>query len=87
MNFLWNKQVIGILFIVKINFCIYLPIFICSNIENPKGARDNFSKTQRIVAKGRRVLFRINLGSLKQKVPAKGYALILAARSKFEGVD
>jgi hypothetical protein len=26
MNFLWNKQVLGILFILKINFCIYLPI-------------------------------------------------------------
>jgi hypothetical protein len=42
MNFLWNKQVLGILFILKINFCIYLPIFICSqdwasNTEKPKG--------------------------------------------------
>jgi hypothetical protein len=26
MNFLWHKQVLGILFILKINFCIYLPI-------------------------------------------------------------
>jgi hypothetical protein len=26
MNFLCNKQVLGILFILKINFCIYLPI-------------------------------------------------------------
>jgi hypothetical protein len=26
MNFLCNKQVLGILFISKINFCIYLPI-------------------------------------------------------------
>jgi hypothetical protein len=26
INFLWNKQVLGILFILKINFCIYLPI-------------------------------------------------------------
>jgi hypothetical protein len=26
MNFLCNKQVLGILFILKINLCIYLPI-------------------------------------------------------------
>jgi hypothetical protein len=26
MNFLWNKQVLGIIFILKTNFCIYLPI-------------------------------------------------------------
>jgi hypothetical protein len=26
MKFLWNKQVLGILFILKINFYIYLPI-------------------------------------------------------------
>jgi hypothetical protein len=26
MNFLWNKQVLGIIFILKINLCIYLPI-------------------------------------------------------------
>jgi hypothetical protein len=26
MNFLWHKQVLGIIFILKINFCIYLPI-------------------------------------------------------------
>ena len=26
MNFLCNKQVLGILLILKINFCIYLPI-------------------------------------------------------------
>jgi hypothetical protein len=42
MNFLGILQVLGILFILKINFCIYLPIFICSqdwasNTEKPKG--------------------------------------------------
>jgi hypothetical protein len=26
MNFLCNKQVLGIIFLLKINFCIYLPI-------------------------------------------------------------
>jgi hypothetical protein len=32
MNFLWNKQVLRILFILKINFCIYLPIYMLSGL-------------------------------------------------------
>jgi hypothetical protein len=33
MDFLWNKQILGILFILKINFCIYLPILYVIWIE------------------------------------------------------
>jgi hypothetical protein len=47
MNFLCNKQVLGILFVLKINFCIYLPILYVlwtgpHFLESPGGpAQDN----------------------------------------------
>ena len=51
MNFLCNKQVLGILFILKINFCIYLPILYVLWIGRTfyrklRGHGANSSKTQ-----------------------------------------
>jgi hypothetical protein len=51
MNFLWNKQVLGILFILKINFCIYLPILYAlwtgPHFLGKQGAMRKISQTQR----------------------------------------
>jgi hypothetical protein len=49
MNFLWNKQVIGILFILEINFCIYLTILyaLCTGPQIHKRAGTQAQITSR----------------------------------------
>jgi hypothetical protein len=60
MNLLCNKQVLGILFILKINFCIYLPILYIlwtgPRIPEKSGAKPEFfPKTQITATLGVRV--------------------------------
>jgi hypothetical protein len=68
MNFLCNKQVLGILFILKIHFCIFT-YFICSldwssfSVKR-RGFRERISKTQRTIQGGLRVGFLITQGLL-----------------------
>jgi hypothetical protein len=79
MNFLCNKQVLGILFILKINFCIYLPI-LCVLWTGPQFSESTGAQAQNTLDSGnrlygRRVNFRFNQGLFSNSHPRRGMKL------------